>query len=224
MLSLLVLVVAVPLAAWLGVAMVTDIRTRMRMNDFCAEKGRLHAVEPVKTQGIRFTPNRCSFHFSHALCRAASYPALSAPGLLQSGFHFVEYDLERDHSGASENFVRLRIEDRPSDKCEWIDASINRDPDIVQAVLSQKGIPPTRCLAAEFGGRSMSRYRFIMDTTEVPEAHRKSEHRAVLIDISKSRTIAELWTAQQGGSDKSSGIGCRNFGEFEKIMALVAPE
>ena len=221
----LMLTAGIALGCLLSVAWVLDLWHRYDIERWCAAHGVLPVVQPVRARGIRFTPNRCQSDFSHQLCAAAEYPGISAPQLLARGFEFVEYEAEHTHwrRESKEKFVRLRLVNRPDERCDWIDRSINRDMELAIDLLERKGIQRTQCMAAEFGGQNQAEYQFVMKTTKEPEGRQRIFHQASLIEASTPKLVAEIGTVSQGGTDKRGGLSCRNYREFEKLLDLVAP-
>lgn len=221
----LMLAAGITLGCFLSVVWVLGHWHRYDIERWCAAHGVLPVVQPVKARGILFTPNRCQSDFSHKLCTAAENPGISAPQLLARGFEFVEYDGERTHwrSESKEKFVRLRLVNRPDERCDWIDRSINRDVELAIDLLDRKGVQRAQCIAAEFGGLTQAEYQFAMKTTKEPKGRQRIFHQASLIEASTSKVVTEVGTVSQGGTDKRGGLSCRNYREFEKLLDLVIP-
>lgn len=200
----LMLAAGIVLGCYISVVWVLGLWHRYDIERWCAAHGVLPIVQSVKARGIRFTPNRCQSDFSHKLCTAAEYPGISAPQLLALGFEFVEYDAEDTHwrSESKGKFVRLRLVNRPDERCEWIDRSINRDMDLAIDLLERKGIQRTQCVAADFGGQSEAKYQIVMKTTKESEGRRRIFHQASLIETSTSKVVAEIGTVSPGRNGK----------------------
>jgi len=117
------------------------------------------------------------------------------------------------------------MESRPNRDCDWIDRITNDNPEFSLASLEAKGIPRSKCVAAEFGGSSQSEYQFALQSVPVAGGLQSHyEHKATLVHVATSRVIAELWSSREGGGDKGGGIFCSNYAQFEKMFSLVVPK
>jgi hypothetical protein len=192
------------------------------MREFCGSKGKLPDLTPIKARGIRFTPNQCSNYWGNELCSAATWPTITAPKQLARGFEFVEFDLERPGMPRDmrETFVRFHLENRPHPNCKWVDDSWTGGIEIAIRELEKIGIPPDKCIAAQFSVPAVSEYRFVLERKQDKD---KKLLRASLVKTTDSSVIGEVWSSQIGGGDHFAGLGCNNNSEFSKLFNVVVP-